>query len=143
MDINSTVNKLVSPIEKNATLIGAGLSGLRFYPGMVDSITKLVSGQGHAPNIQNMINDAMTVPEVKTAAMALVAGYVLKDATGNSTITKLASAAQKGATGYLAVYAAANILYFITHAGEGCQNSGFTKPQETPTSSPIMNRGYN
>lgn len=129
MDIENAANKLLNPIEKNATLIGAGISVLEYQSGTMNSITLLLQGQVHAPNIGNMLQGALANSNVKTALMAAVAGYILKG-TGNSTVSRLANILQKAATGYLVTYAVTDTLYYSTHSVEGCDQPGYVKPTQ-------------
>jgi hypothetical protein len=147
MQIESTIGKVLNPIEKYSTLLGAGLELLspNVLPLWEENITRLLSGQVHAPNLQGAINDLLATPRFKQYIAMAVGGYILKDVTGNATINKISKIVQKVGTGALVTLVAEEMLFFSTHASEGCENPNYTRNYPTEASSApsiAMGRGY-
>jgi hypothetical protein len=119
MDIENTIGKFLNPVEKNAALIGAGVSMLT--PGvmdaMKDSVMNLIGGRIHAPEFNNIASHLRTYPENWMPAVgAAIVGYLLKDSVDNRMIKRIAGITQNAGLGYLAGYAAFELLYFSTHS---------------------------
>lgn len=126
MNVESTFNKFVTPIERNGTVIGAGAELLSYgVQPLADSISRLLTGNAHLPNLGVMVQDLIYLnPRFKTFATAAVAGWALKGSINNSTIKNLASAAQKIGTGGVIAAALTEVLYYSTHQGEGSNSLG-------------------
>jgi hypothetical protein len=143
MQIEGTINKFLAPVQKNSSLLGAGVSALERLPNIQDIVSRILSGQLHMPNVRNWITEVVNAPQYQSAAMVAILGYVLKDAVDNSTVKKLAEIAQNVGIAYVATGAAIDLAYFSTHSDEGCRNDGFRKPAIAALESPSTgNRGY-
>jgi len=116
MDIANTIDRLLSPVEKYGTVMGAGLGALHYLGGLKDSTSRLFSGQVHMPEVGNIITEILGSQEVKSSAIAVIAGYLLKGATGNKTISKIGEITQKVGTGYLTAAVVAYALWYSTHS---------------------------
>ena len=119
MDSENTIGKFLNPVEKNAALIGAGVSMLT--PGvmdyMKDSVLNLIGGRIHAPEFNSITDHLRNYPGNWMPALgAAIGGYLLKDSVDNKMIQRVAKIAQNAGLGYLAGYAAFELLYFSTHS---------------------------
>lgn len=115
-----SISKLLNPIEKHSSLIGAGLAALYEYKNgtITDLMDRFLSGQVHFPDLkemQGLIGD----PAFMGPAVIGIAGYFLKDATSNATLKKVAGIAQGGGLGYAAVIATAYLLSSMVHSDSG------------------------
>lgn len=128
MNLESTINKILNPVEKNATLLGAVLAVLPGISEISDSVTQIMQGHIHAPNVSNLFTDLTTDPNMRTAAIAAILGYIGEGATSNRTIQGISTIAKNAGVGYLAAGASVTTLYLMTHADLGCDKDGFTKP---------------
>lgn len=122
MDIEGSVSRLLNPVEKNSTLIGAGIAALGRLPIFEDGIRQLMAGHVHAPDFDVLISAMTQRPDMLSAYALAIGGYLLKDAVSNSTLKKLAVIAEKAAIGYIAVNAASFILDVSTHSGSCAGN---------------------
>ena len=121
MNIESTVSKVSSPIDKFSPYIGAASAlllpnaeGNSAFTGLVSSITQISNGVIHAPEYQNIITDNMT--NNLTPIAAAIVGYILKDATSNRTLSTIGKILQSIGSGYAVTYAALSVLYYSTHS---------------------------
>ncbi len=126
MDIEGGISKLLNPVEKHAGLIGAGLAAFQKYqdgtiPYIADS---LVRGRVHFPDLHEAQMFIQQEPNLIPAALVAMAGWALKDATSNSTLKKLAGAAQNGGTAYAAVVLGMALLSSMTQSDSGTGNGG-------------------
>jgi hypothetical protein len=131
MNIEGTINKVLNPIEKHGQLIGAGAMVMMTPNAISDiqsSITNLIGGNLHAPNMSNIISNLQNEKKNWTPALfAAIAGYFLEDATDNRTIKTVAGAAKKFGIGWLEAYAIYLVLFFSTHSAQGCEKDGYVK----------------
>jgi hypothetical protein len=128
MDIGSTIDRWLSPVEKNAGLIGAGLSALfNLQNGsLTNNVGLLMQGKIHFPNISEF-TQLFSDPNFMTPAAAALVGYILKGSTNNATLKKVGGIAQGLGTGYAAVEALLYAIYSVTHSnptGNGSSRSG-------------------
>jgi hypothetical protein len=143
MQIEGTINKFLAPVQKNSSLLGAGVSALERLPNIQGIASQVLSGQIHMPNVKNWVTQVVTAPQYQSAALVAIIGYVLKDAVDNITIKKLAEIAQNVGTAYVATGAAIDLAWWSTHSGDGCKADGYRKPDIVALESPsIGNRGY-
>ena len=116
MNIESSISKILNPVEKHAGLIGAAGSLLTpsAIPNIMDSISIIVNGGLHAPEWQNIFNNVLqnTTPALAAAAI----GYFIKDATNNSTLSKVGSILQNAGLGFTLAFAIGSTLFFSTHS---------------------------
>jgi hypothetical protein len=119
MDIESTIGKFLNPIEKHGTLIGVGLQLIGDINPLLDSINIAMGGGLHAPEWRNILNATFNDPNNRMAIAAAVAGYFLKDATGNATFKKGMQVLQNVGLGYAVAYAFTSGFYFSTHSPAG------------------------
>lgn len=79
MNLNFNLNKIKSLISKNADLIGLTAGTLsRGYPIVLDNLEKLLTGEGHMPDIKVLIREYMAWEPVKEMAMGYVGCEILK-----------------------------------------------------------------
>lgn len=133
MDIEGSISKLLTPIEKHGALAGAGLAGLYIYKAgsWGSTLDGLLSAQVHMPDLKEFMDELFRDRSFLAAAALGVGGYFLKDATNSPTLSKIAGIAEKGGLGFAAVVAAYFVLYSMTHSDAPSGNA-----------SPTGNRGY-
>jgi len=131
MNIESTLNKVLNPVEKFSSLIGAGAALIPRLDSIQGEISNAMMGQVHMPNIQNFMSDVSSNPNYKNAAIVALLGYFGKDAINNSSIRKLAEIAEKAGVAYLVAGVAENLAYYSTHSDEGCRENGFKRPEKS------------
>lgn len=146
MDIESTINKFIAPVEKHAQLMGAGMAIIRggtgqgsVIGGFSDSIARAMAGGLHAPEWQNILNYLSNDEATKQALMAAIAGYFVKD-LNNPTLKRVGEIAYKAGSGYAMVMAAYALTYFSTHSPAPPNFKGNTYQPES-SSSDYMTRG--
>jgi hypothetical protein len=137
MDIEGSISKLLTPVEKHSALIGAGLGTLWFWKNgnISDDIERLMSGQVHFPDFKEILA-VMNDPAFIASAAVGIGGWLLKDATSNATLKKVAGIAQGGGLGYAATFLAFYTLYSMTHSQAPSSGRSGNSP------GPLGPRGY-
>jgi len=135
MDLGNIGNKLLSGVDNNATLIGAGLGLAKSWWGAQDSLQQLLGfGKMHGPDLGHISDEIRNDPSYRTALFAIIGGTIAQE-SGISIVDRTGKIVAKAATGFLLVRLAENVLWSMTHsAGAGGSSGG--------NSSPTGNRGY-
>lgn len=115
MDIGNIGNKLLSGVEKNATLIGAGLGFMKSYGGLSASLFALLQGGVHGPDTTHIKIQLAHDPSYRDAIIAIVAGYLAQE-SGIDMVDRAGKIVIKAATGFLVVRFAENVLWSMTHS---------------------------
>lgn len=133
MELGNIGNKILNPIDKNATVIGAGLRLIQKIDPLTDSITRLLQGNVHAPNFTQIFN-TWGDPSlgIAPAIVAVIGAELAKDA-GNNMVKKIANIVSKAGIAYIVVGMAEPVLYFSTHSpgypgtsGAGSASQGYS-----------------
>jgi len=143
MDIEGTANKFLNPVEKHSGLIGGGIAALQNLGFYMDDINQIMNGNIHAPEWTNILNFALNDQNSRTALIAAIGGYLLKDALPNATLKKLAEIAQKIGTAYYVVWVGSAAIFYSTHSP--AMGSVQSQPQQTGqyTSRPLQGSTLN
>lgn len=136
MNIEGTINKVLNPVMKNGELIGVGLFLMEptAIPSIMETVERVTKGGIHGVDFGKVANYLLREnTRFMPAVGAAVAGYILKDATGNPTISKLGEIMQKVGTGLAATTAVYGVAYYATHSPAPA-NMVLSDPRETSTS---------
>ncbi len=115
MDVENNISKILNPVEKHSVLIGAAGAFIPQIGGWTDNIQRLLAGEVHAPEWQNILANTFQQPNL-TALIAAVAGYFIKGATNNRMIEQFGKILEGVGIGYFIVNEAGYIVYFSTHS---------------------------
>jgi hypothetical protein len=126
MNLTGKANGLLGAVDKNADLIGAGLTAWNKKTQLLNEISLIAGGNFHLPNVQNMIGDLFIDSEFQSGLGLLVGGWLAKSLNINPMVNKIGSIAQKGAQGVIAVVALEKVLGYSTNPN----NKGMHYPQD-------------
>jgi len=115
MQINGTMNKVLSMLDKNASLIGVGGLLVDQATTLLDTIARALGGNIHMPDLQAFMGNQLVDTKLHMAILAAIVAEVIQG-TGSGTIDKIAKIVGKGATAYAAATLVADLAYFSTHS---------------------------
>jgi hypothetical protein len=117
MDIGSIGSKILNPIERNATILGAGYGLYQTYQSgsLREDIARLLGGNLHVPDIPFFFSQLRTDAAYPTTVMAILAGYILQE-SGVSFLSRGGAILQKAGVGFLMARLAELGLNVVTHS---------------------------
>jgi hypothetical protein len=127
---------LIGKIETHAELIGAGIGvGSWGYDNLLYNISQAASGNIHMPDLSNMFR-AFFEGRNRELLLTSLALYIGGEVIGMPAL-------KKGAKGLIEGNAIQHLIYWMTHADEGCTQPGFTRPDNSRSSNASLgSRGY-
>ena len=115
MQVLGKVNSLLSGVDKNAELIGAGLTVWNRKDLLISELQKIVAGNVHMPDLSLLIGNLMVTPEFTSALSLYIGGWIAKGLGVHPLVTKAGSIAQKFGKGAATVIALENTLGYSTN----------------------------
>jgi hypothetical protein len=127
---------IIGKIETHAELIG-GAVGITSWglDQLMQSIGSVAAGNIHMPDLSNMIREFFWQDKNKQLLLTGVGIYLAGEVAN-------VPALKKGGKGLIEGNAIQHVLYWITHADEGCTQPGFTRPSNNGKSSVGSGRAY-
>jgi hypothetical protein len=143
MDISGAGNKILDPLEKYASLIGGGVAAIANIGYYQEDIEAFIHGTAHAPEWNNIVNFALQNPNMQSALILAIGGFLAKEVVPGQMLKKIATVAEKGAFAWYAVQLASAGIYYCTHSpsmGEG--KSSYNPVQGTGTGTTLNQRAH-
>ena len=138
VNIKGITNKLTQNADKLGQLIGVTTGSQNGFQDIISSVENAISGNVHAPDINQFLENLKTEPYVRSGVMMWLIGTVLGE-VGISEINKFAKPIAKFGMGYAVGAAANKLLWLSTHADEG--SADFLKYSK-PTQQIASNYSY-
>ena len=135
--LNNMTGKLTKNADKLGTLAGV-LSADVGISGVIDEIMQIVQGKGHLPDIGRAIEAYIAKPQVKSTFLLWLVGYGLKE----FGYGKYGAPVKKFSEGMLKGLGIAHLLYWTTHADEGCAPRGLENMFNRSVVAPNQGYGY-
>lgn len=114
--LSGKLNGILSGIDKNAELIGAGLQAWNKKDYLIEELSKIAQGNIHMPDLAAFGANIKNEPGFQNGVAAAIGGWLLSSLNLDPRINKIGSIAQKGGTGMALFTVVENLLGYATNS---------------------------